>query len=336
MPLFKRGKRQGEENLQWLYRNLEELEESETSREGAEAEEAGADRDGDDAGVEPVLEPILEPVDHGPVVSEPPLPEPVMTEAPPPKPVLSERPPSEPTATEPPPVEIPAPVVGASLLAQDEIAPTENETNERRNRQMSGNRRETAPFANRGQPPPPPQQPPRPKRQETPLSETTTDTIVGPQSFFTGTFRSEKDLRIEGTFEGEIDCRGTVIVAKDANLSATVRARNIEIAGAVTGDVFIEERLHLRASGELRGQSHAASFIVEEGGYFEGEMKMGAVDQDDWPTIGDGSSSSEGLGLPIEPTQWTTKRSESRANRPSAGPIDSSRDDTGSGRHRNI
>ena len=181
---------------------------------------------------------------------------------------------------------------------------------------MSGNRRDNPPFANRGQ-----QQPaqPRPKRQESPPEDATTDTIVGPQSYFTGTFRSEKDLRIEGTFEGEIDCRGTVIVAKDATLSATVRARNIEIAGSVTGDVFIEERLHLRTSGEMRGQSHAASFIVEEGGYFEGEMKMGATDQEDWPTIGNGTT-SENVGLAIEPTQWSSKRSESRTNRPGGRP----------------
>ena len=196
---------------------------------------------------------------------------------------------------------------------------------------MSGNRRENAPFANRGQQPPQS----RPQRQEPPPEEGTADTIVGPQSYFTGTFRSEKDLRIEGTLEGEIDCRGTVIVAKDATLSATVRARNIEIAGSVTGDVFIEERLHLRSSGEMRGQSHAASFIVEEGGYFEGEMKMGAPDQAEWPTIGSGSS-SEGLGLSVESTQWSSKRSEGRPNRTGASSIDSGLEDAGSGRHRSI
>ena len=196
---------------------------------------------------------------------------------------------------------------------------------------MSGNRRENAPFANRGQQPPQS----RPQRQEPPPEEGTADTIVGPQSYFTGTFRSEKDLRVEGTLEGEIDCRGTVIVAKDATLSATVRARNIEIAGSVTGDVFIEERLHLRSSGEMRGQSHAASFIVEEGGYFEGEMKMGAPDQAEWPTIGSGSS-SEGLGLSVESTQWSSKRSEGRPNRTGASSIDSGLEDAGSGRHRSI
>ena len=335
MPLFKRGRKQDEEDLQWLYRNLQELDEDEPSREEG-GEETPAEDDGEDVAAGADLEPMSEPVlaESPPPEPLPPElpPEPVLAEPPSPEPVLPE-PPQEPEPpSDPPPAEIPTPVSRESLLAQEEATPLTDESYERRNRQMSGNRRDNPPFANRGQ-----QQPaqPRPKRQESPPEDATTDTIVGPQSYFTGTFRSEKDLRIEGTFEGEIDCRGTVIVAKDATLSATVRARNIEIAGSVTGDVFIEERLHLRTSGEMRGQSHAASFIVEEGGYFEGEMKMGATDQEDWPTIGNGTT-SENIGLAIEPTQWSSKRSEGRSSRPGAGQIDSGREDTASSRHLNI
>ncbi len=340
MPLFKRGRKQEEEDLQWLYRNLQELDDDEPADEDA-VEELPADNDGDDVSAETAMESPDQPE-----ISEPPPPEPVlggpepeMDEIATPKPASGETPssilpeptPPESTAPEPPPVEVPTPVSRESLLTQEDVTAKTNESYERRSRQMSGNRRENAPFANRGQQP----AQPRPQRQETPPEEGTADTIVGPQSYFTGTFRSEKDLRIEGTLEGEIDCRGTVIVAKDATLSATVRARNIEIAGSVTGDVFIEERLHLRSSGEMRGQSHAASFIVEEGGYFEGEMKMGAPDQEEWPTIGSGTS-SEGLGLSVESTQWSAKRPEGRTNRPGASSIDSGLEDGGSGRHRAI
>ena len=339
MPLFKRGRKQDEEDLQWLYRNLQELDDDDPASEVAE-EDTPADNDSKDTNAETAMESPLEPVmtespPPEPVLGEPeseldeiPPPEPASGETP--SPVLPEPSPPELTAPEPPPVEVPTPVSRESLLTQEDVTAKSNESYERRSRQMSGNRRENAPFANRGQ-----QQQSRPQRQEPPGEEGTADTIVGPQSYFTGTFRSEKDLRVEGTLEGEIDCRGTVIVAKDATLSATVRARNIEIAGSVTGDVFIEERLHLRSSGEMRGQSHAASFIVEEGGYFEGEMKMGAPDQEEWPTIGS-ASSSEGLGLSVESTQWPTKRTEGRPNRTGTNPIDGGLEDAGSSRHRSI
>ena len=81
MPLFKRGRKQDEEDLQWLYRNLQELDDAEPSREGAE-EETPADGDGDDVGIGTVMESPPEPV-----LNEPPSPEPVLGE---PEPLLDE------------------------------------------------------------------------------------------------------------------------------------------------------------------------------------------------------------------------------------------------------
>lgn len=101
-------------------------------------------------------------------------------------------------------------------------------------------------------------------------------TVISREANFNGNFRSDTDFLVEGTFEGEIDCKGTVIVAEGANLSATVRARNAVIAGAANGDISCDERLTIQASGEVRGKAQAATLVVEEGAFFEGEFKMGA------------------------------------------------------------
>jgi cytoskeletal protein CcmA (bactofilin family) len=101
-------------------------------------------------------------------------------------------------------------------------------------------------------------------------------TIVDRNSHFDGNFRSDTDLLIEGTFEGEIDCKGTVVVAEGANVSATIRARNAIVAGSANGDFNCDERLTIQATGELRGKAQAATLVVEEGAFFEGEFKMGA------------------------------------------------------------
>jgi cytoskeletal protein CcmA (bactofilin family) len=101
-------------------------------------------------------------------------------------------------------------------------------------------------------------------------------TVISRESNFNGNFRSDSDLLIEGTFEGEIDCKGTVIIAEGANVSATVRARNSMIAGSANGEFTCEERLTIQATGEMRGKAQAATLVVEEGAFFEGEFKMGA------------------------------------------------------------
>lgn len=112
----------------------------------------------------------------------------------------------------------------------------------------------------------------RPAQSREPVART----VIDRDSQFDGNFRSDSDLLIEGTFEGEIDCKGTVIVAEGANVSATVRARNVVVAGSANGEVSCDERMTIQATGEVRGKAQAATLVVEEGAFFEGEFKMGA------------------------------------------------------------
>jgi len=101
-------------------------------------------------------------------------------------------------------------------------------------------------------------------------------TVIDAQSHFTGNYRSDSDLIIEGHFEGEIECNATVTVAENATLSATVKARNVVIAGSANGEVTCDERFTVRATGEMRGKAQAATLVVEEGAFFEGEFRMGS------------------------------------------------------------
>ncbi|MCB0114968.1 MAG: polymer-forming cytoskeletal protein [Caldilineaceae bacterium] len=122
----------------------------------------------------------------------------------------------------------------------------------------------------------------RERERERPISRSTQQsapsprTVISKESNFNGNVRSDGDILIEGSFEGEIDCKGTVIVAEGANVSATVRARNATIAGSANGDFSCEERLTIEASGEMRGKAQAPTLVVDEGAFFEGEFKMGA------------------------------------------------------------
>lgn len=110
-------------------------------------------------------------------------------------------------------------------------------------------------------------------RQARPIGQAT---VIDAQSHFTGNYRSDSDLVIEGHFEGEIECNGTVTVAENATLSATVKARNLIIAGSANGEVTCDERFTVRATGEMRGKAQAATLVVEEGAFFEGEFRMGS------------------------------------------------------------
>lgn len=127
-----------------------------------------------------------------------------------------------------------------------------------------------------------PQERERERERERPMSRSaqaaapSPRTVISKESTFNGNVRSDGDILIEGSFEGEIDCKGTVIIAEGANVSATVRARNSTVAGSANGDFTCEERLTIQSSGEMRGKAQAPTLVVEEGAFFEGEFKMGS------------------------------------------------------------
>jgi cytoskeletal protein CcmA (bactofilin family) len=146
-------------------------------------------------------------------------------------------------------------------------------------------------------------------------TEGASESVIDRHSHFNGLYRTARDLRIEGTAEGEIECEGTVTVAEDARATATVRARNVIIAGSASGEITCGERFTIRPTGEVRGQVQAASLVVEEGAFFEGEFKMAANEG------GEGGEARLAQTLaetetsePSRPTRWAFERTKTEDN----------------------
>jgi cytoskeletal protein CcmA (bactofilin family) len=133
-----------------------------------------------------------------------------------------------------------------------------------------------------------PPEPPIARRQEEPAwqAEPTPPepiaTTVAADTVWRGTLRSTASITVEGTFEGEIYTDQELHVAPDAHVEATVRATSIVIAGQLNGHISCRERLEILASGRVTGQIDAGSFIVHEGAFLGGQVRMRrAGDTDD-------------------------------------------------------
>jgi cytoskeletal protein CcmA (bactofilin family) len=96
-------------------------------------------------------------------------------------------------------------------------------------------------------------------------------------SEFEGKLTFKDTVRIDGCFRGEIASENTLVVGETGEIFATVRSRNVMIAGAVTGDVFAGERLVLHKTARVEGDVEAASLQVEEGAILNGRLKMAGV-----------------------------------------------------------
>jgi cytoskeletal protein CcmA (bactofilin family) len=64
------------------------------------------------------------------------------------------------------------------------------------------------------------------------------------------------------------------LVCEGGTVEAPIRARTVEIRGAVVGDVVASREVVIHASGRLHGDVEAPSLVVARGAFYNGRTKM--------------------------------------------------------------
>jgi cytoskeletal protein CcmA (bactofilin family) len=101
--------------------------------------------------------------------------------------------------------------------------------------------------------------------------------FIDRDSHFSGTHATPNDLRVEGRFDGTIECTGTLIVAESADVNAQVTAGSVSVAGHLQGDIGCRGRFEILPTGRVEARVQAATIVVQEGARYEGEMRMGST-----------------------------------------------------------
>jgi cytoskeletal protein CcmA (bactofilin family) len=81
-------------------------------------------------------------------------------------------------------------------------------------------------------------------------------------------------IRLNTQFRGEIVSQGTVVVADQGEVEATIRAKVISVAGKVKGTIQAFDRLEIKENGVVLGEIYTRVLVIEAGGYFEGQCHM--------------------------------------------------------------
>lgn len=112
------------------------------------------------------------------------------------------------------------------------------------------------------------------KEYEQPKKTAGTETIIGPSVTVKGNFIGEGDVRIEGKVEGTFETKNNLTVAKGAKVTATVKARNIYVAGTIDGNIKATEKTELSKTSKVSGDIETKSLSVEDGAVFNGKCMM--------------------------------------------------------------
>jgi cytoskeletal protein CcmA (bactofilin family) len=100
------------------------------------------------------------------------------------------------------------------------------------------------------------------------------ESVIDPHARFNGKYVSDRDLRIEGEAQGEIECQGTLIISPQARVRSAIKAHNVIINGDYEGDVDCGGRFEIGSTGRVKGGVKTQVLVVKEGAHWEGSVTM--------------------------------------------------------------
>ena len=98
--------------------------------------------------------------------------------------------------------------------------------------------------------------------------------VIGPTLVIKGEVSAEEDLLIMGFVEGKIDHNQRLTIHAEGSVKATVKAKEIQIDGAVEGDIYGTERVRICETGHVVGNVYAPRVGLMEGAQFKGMVDM--------------------------------------------------------------
>ncbi|SKA89578.1 protein CcmA, bactofilin family [Paucidesulfovibrio gracilis DSM 16080] len=102
--------------------------------------------------------------------------------------------------------------------------------------------------------------------------------FLGAGTNYHGKLNFQGSVRIDGSFTGEVDSDGTLVIGKDAVVEGTIRVGQLVLSGRLTGEVEARQKVALKKSADMKGDIRTPVLIMDEGAVLEGKLTMGSQD----------------------------------------------------------
>ncbi|MCW8985260.1 MAG: polymer-forming cytoskeletal protein [Thermoanaerobaculales bacterium] len=99
-------------------------------------------------------------------------------------------------------------------------------------------------------------------------------TVIARPSKIEGRISGSGEIVVNGLVTGTIEASGTVKVAEQGRVEATIHGKIVTIAGTVTGDVTANEKIELETSAHVDGNITAPRILIRDGATFKGQVNM--------------------------------------------------------------
>ena len=116
-------------------------------------------------------------------------------------------------------------------------------------------------------------------------------THIAKGTTFEGNIESLGNIRVDGVIVGNVKCKAKIVMGESSVVEGNIISQNAEIAGEVKGLIEVTDLLVLKPTGVINGDIIANKMVVESGGAFNGQCKMGVITKE--IQIGEGTKNKE-------------------------------------------
>jgi len=99
-------------------------------------------------------------------------------------------------------------------------------------------------------------------------------TVIARDDVLNGRLQIKGGGQVLGTFSGQIDCDGDLMIGPEAHVDADIRGARVTISGYVRGNVTAISRLKITSTGRLEGDARVGALVVLEGGVHHGVIRV--------------------------------------------------------------
>jgi len=100
-------------------------------------------------------------------------------------------------------------------------------------------------------------------------------TLISAGTVLQGDVKSETDLRIDGTIQGNVYSSAKIVIGPTGHVEGNIEGRHADITGRVTGNITVEELLQLRGQCHVEGNIQATTLQIDPTATFNGKCQMG-------------------------------------------------------------
>ncbi len=108
--------------------------------------------------------------------------------------------------------------------------------------------------------------------------DNTTINLISNGTEITGDIKSNGDIRIDGSLNGNLNTKGKVVIGTTGKVKGEVICKNSEVSGILEGKITVGQLLNLKASSKINGEIVTNKLSIEPGAVFSGNCKMSDTD----------------------------------------------------------